>query len=90
MSPSAEWLRRAGHGLLALLLLGWPVAGSAAPPRDKQRKDLMDQLGMPKKKDPPPQTPKDDGDDGDDDDGGGDDDAGDSTEADGSTESDGS
>jgi mono/diheme cytochrome c family protein len=42
---------------VALALAWWPIpAMSMQPPRDKQREDLMDQLGMPKQK-PKPKPP---------------------------------
>lgn len=40
-------------GAVALGLMWWPIGGWAAPPRDKQREDLMDQLGLPKQKPKP-------------------------------------
>jgi mono/diheme cytochrome c family protein len=44
--------------LVALSLVCWPIPAIAMqPPRDKQREDLMDQLGVPKKKPKPPAEP---------------------------------
>lgn len=58
---------------IAALVLAWPAtASSFGPPQEKRRKDLMDQLGLPKKSKTPPPTddaPPDEGDDDDGDDG---------------------
>lgn len=44
--------------LVALSLASWPIPALAVqPPRDKQREDLMDQLGVQKKKPKPPPEP---------------------------------
>lgn len=44
---------------LALALVLPPVSAEAQPPRKKQRKELMDQLGLPKRKpEPPPKQPE--------------------------------